>query len=184
MFFNKTNNNELFFDPKYPNRLGADAGFGCSATWGEGVEIGQDWCNLLNLYNGGQPGSSNDRICRLAIEYINQYSPNRIYVLWTLKERREFIDENNQPLRFNPTHKPNQNKFWHKSMVMLGNEKFDNYNYIKNKTMLEAYCGWKGVELYQLDMEKFPFHKYPLGSDGMHPGKDWHINIAKEFYNA
>lgn len=181
MFFEKTNSNELLFPPRYPDRIGGPAAFGCSATWAEGVEINEDWPALLGLYNGAQPGSSNDRIVRLAIEYINEHRPDTIYVLWTLNTRREWIDSNGTPLRFNPTHKPNQGKFWHKAMVMLSNDEYDEYTFKKNKILLESFCTANNVKLVQLDMVDYPFHTYPLGSDGSHPGAEWHVNIANAF---
>ena len=74
---------------------GGDAAFGCSFTFGYGVNHEQSWPALMGLYNCGQSGSSNDRITRLAIEYINTYSPKNIYIMWTIKSRREWIDEEN-----------------------------------------------------------------------------------------
>jgi len=183
MFFKNTNKDELSFQSRNLELQGGSAAFGCSATWGEGVQGPESWPELIGVYNAGQPGSSNDRITRLAIEYINEYRPSSIYVLWTLKVRREYILDDSTPVRFNPTRKETQNTIWHRSFVMLSNNADDNYNFLKNKLLLESFCSLHNVTLYQLDMMDFPFTNYPLGNDNSHPGPIWHENVAQHFIN-
>ena len=52
---------------------------GCSFTYGTGVEPHESWPKLLGINNFGLPGSSNDKICRLAIEYIRIAKPDAIF---------------------------------------------------------------------------------------------------------
>ena len=150
--------------------------FGCSFTYGTGVVLNNTWPYLLGTSNYGLPGSSNDRICRLAIEYINLTNPNKIYVMWTFKNRREWIDEDNNILRFKSD---DVNFKWEEAHLELHNEHWDNYNYNKNKLLLENFCVNNNVELYQLNVSDIKYND--LGDDGLHPGKEWHINVSEHF---
>ena len=122
------------------NQLGGDAAFGCSLTYGIGVDEGEDWPTLLNLYNWGRPGSSNDRVVRHAIEYINNHKPESIYVLWTFPERREWRTPDGETVKFNPSRQENFDKQWHKSHVLLSNTHADLYNQERNQLLLRTYC--------------------------------------------
>ena len=44
------------------------------------------------------PEVQNDKICRLAIEYIRIAKPDTIFVMWTFPNRREWIDEDGNVL--------------------------------------------------------------------------------------
>ena len=181
MFFEKFNKKEFAFDPRYPDLEGGNAAFGCSMAYGLGVESNQDWPSLLGVYNAGQPGSSNDRITRLAIEYIKTYHPEKIYVMWTFKDRREWIDKKNNPLRFVPSSERTRNTIWHRAYTLLHSEPNNDYNYTKNKLLLEALCERYSVVLRQTYVYDHNMHKYPLGSDGAHPGPLWHQEVADYF---
>jgi len=180
MFYKKLNTSELIFEPR-GTEAKSTAAFGCSSTYGMGVEYEQTFAYQLNAYNVGQPGSSNDRICRLAIEYINTYCPEKIYVFWTFDTRREWINSNGDAIRFIPGHTRYGGEFWHKAHVQLGNPDNNEYNYCRNKLMLETYCELKNVKLRQLAYSEFPTHTYPLGTDDQHPGPLWHDWITREF---
>lgn len=164
--------------PRYPELIGTSAAFGCSITFGIGVEIGEDWPGLLGLYNAGQPGSSNDRIARRVSEYVSEYSPERIYVMWTYPGRREWLSEDGTYMRFNSTSKHHTGTDWHNSFVMLSNERADKYNYYKNKKFVEALCHSNGIELCQCDINLVDADLYERGTDGHHPGKKWHEEVA------
>ena len=72
--------------------MGIPAAFGCSYTFGYGVN--QHYPGLLDAVNCGINGASNDLIARLAITYCKTFKPTEIYVMWTFKTRREHIFEN------------------------------------------------------------------------------------------
>jgi hypothetical protein len=161
--------------------LGVDAAFGCSLTYGIGVEHKESWPHLLGIFNSGAPGSSNDRIARLAIEYIDQHKPKNIFVLWTFPERREWRNSSGDLKKFNPSRVKNFDFNWHKAHVLLSNSHADNYNFDRNRLLLNCYCQIHSVNLYELAWSDLPWNGYSVGSDNQHPGADWHINAANEF---
>lgn len=161
--------------------------FGCSFTYGTGVEYDEAWPKLIGANNYGLPGSSNDKICRLAIEYISIAKPDAIFVMWTFENRREWIDEDGNVLRFKADDvrklpgRSNRYK-WEEAHFELYNKHWDHYNYSKNKLLLENFCVNTDVKLYQLyvsDIDHTLMNSY--GSDKAHPGKEWHIHVSENF---
>jgi hypothetical protein len=183
MFFKNLNDTEFAFNPRNSYLQGQDAAFGCSMTYGLGVDENQAWPSLVGVYNLGQPGSSNDRIVRLAIEYINDYRPNNIFVMWTFPERREWIDKKGTPIRFVPSSERHKNTIWHRAHTLLDSEENDKYNYNKNKLLLQTYCSLHCVNLHQTYVYNHNMHVYPLGKDNAHPGPLWHKEVA-EYFNG
>lgn len=171
--------------PRSAHLLGGPAAFGCSFTFGIGVEEGQDWPSLLGVYNSGKPGSSNDRLVRLAVDYIFKYQPSEIFVLWTLPERREWLDDTGVLKKFNPaTSKTDQaSAHWHKSHVLLSNEHADAYNLDRNRLLLNSVCELNNVDIFELDISDLVkrMREFSLGSDVSHPGADWHVYMADAF---
>lgn len=159
---------------------GGDAAFGCSFTFGYGIEHENSWPSLLGVYNCGQSGSSNDRITRLAIQYINTYNPKNIYVMWTIFSRREWIDEDNQILRFK-TDDASNGYAWQNAHIELANHNWDVYNYHKNLLLLQTYCKVNNVQLHDTNLFTPDPKKYPLASDNSHPGVEWHAVVADNF---
>jgi hypothetical protein len=152
--------------------------FGCSFTSGTGVDSTEAWPSLLNVDNIGQPGASNDYICRTAIDYIQEYKPKYIFVMWTFPARREWIDEDGNKLRF----KPDDVKFkWEEAHLELQNSEYDKYNKGKNKLLLELYCLNNNVRLYQMNIDDIDHTLMRRGSDNSHPGREWHTNVAEHF---
>jgi hypothetical protein len=181
MYLNVPKPNELEHPSRNSNQKGKDAAFGCSLTYGIGVEEGEDWPSLLNLYNYGRPGSSNDRAVRHAIEYILEHNPENIYVMWTFNERSEYIDSNGNTLKYNPSRQENFDKQWHKSLTLLSNSYYDNYNQSRNELLLRTFCRLHQVTLYELYYKDCPIINFSKGSDGAHPGADWHAHVAEKF---
>jgi hypothetical protein len=167
--------------PKYPDLLGNDASFGCSLTYGIGVELFEDWPSLLGLYNAGQPGASNDQIARHAITYINDFAPSAIYVMWTYSSRREWVDDNGFCKRFIPGSKQDAGSDWHNAITMLSNSYNDEYNLTKNQLLLRNFCENKYIKLYELMHNTIDRTQYPFGSDNAHPDKSWHKEVSVEF---
>ena len=171
----KTFDSENFRD----NATTGRGAFGCSFTYGTGVEPYEAWPKLVGANNYGLPGSSNDKICRLAIEYIRIAKPDTIFVMWTFPNRREWIDEDGNVLRFKAD---DVNYKWEEAHIELHNTHWDNYNYSKNKLLLESFCVNTDVRLFQLnvlDIDHSLMKSY--GSDNSHPGKEWHIYVSENF---
>tara|TARA_B100001248_G_scaffold262726_1_gene261685 strand:- start:14381 stop:14965 length:585 start_codon:yes stop_codon:yes gene_type:complete len=158
---------------------GVPAAFGCSFTKGTGVEEKLTWPSLLGIVNCGLEGNSNDKIVRMAINYCNEFKPEKIYVMWTFATRREIIDDTGETLRFKT--EANYNTAWFASALEQSNEFSDNYNYEKNQLLLQCYCMALNIDIKELTVTK-PFDHAQMnsyGSDGTHPGKEWHEAIFK-----
>ncbi|CAB4138014.1 Radical_SAM domain containing protein [uncultured Caudovirales phage] len=67
--------------------------FGCSHTYGVGVEHNETWSYLLNAANFGQPAVSADFVVRNAPAVIEKYQPRTIYILWPDWTRFEYIQD-------------------------------------------------------------------------------------------
>ena len=69
--------------------------------------------------------------------------------MWTFRDRREWIDEDGNVLRF----KADDVKYkWEEALVELHNSNWDNYNFNKNKLLLESFCVNTDVRLILDDM--------------------------------
>lgn len=159
------------------------AAFGCSFTFGTGVN--NPWPKILGVVNCGQPGSSNDKIARLAISYCNTFKPKKIYVMWTFPQRREWVDEHGNMIAFkNITDSEAQQIMkqpfvsWDNSHLFLMNDLWDTYNYQKNCLLVESYCAARDIELVSTTVSVLDHRNYPPARDRQHPGPDWHLNVA------
>lgn len=160
---------------------GQSAAFGCSYTFGYGVN--NPWPKLIDVANCGYNGASNDMITRLAISYCETFKPSEIYVLWTFQHRREHINENGGCNKYGTLSQKKideefKNRTWRSSYLELSNDKADQYNFTKNKILLNHYCSVHNIELNQATVFDFPKDKFPLARDNSHPGPDWHTNMA------
>ena len=180
---------DLTEDPEYPRNTeptpGAPAAFGCSITYGVGVEQTETWANILGLVNCSAPGSSNDKILRRAISYCNTYKPDVIYVCWTFRQRREWVDDAGEICRWQPymTNVDNNEFKWRLAHLELSNQHSDKYNAQKNKLMLNMYCSTRNIKLVDFDVQNpVPHDSMPLGSDNLHPGPEWHATIAEHLH--
>lgn len=172
---------EFEYPPRASDKLGQSAAFGCSLTFGIGVDEGQDWPSLLELYNLGRPGSSNDRLVRMAVDYILEYQPDEIFVLWTFPERREWLDDAGILKKFNPSRVSEQDTYWHRSHTVLSNMHADAYNLDRNRLLLHTISKYHQVSVKELNYSDLPWKGFSTGSDGAHPGADWHAYAAETF---
>jgi len=161
--------------------MGASAAFGCSYTFGYGVN--DPYPVLLDAVNCGINGASNDLIARLAITYCKTFKPSEIYVMWTFKTRREHIFENGGLEKFrNLSEEAIKEELasptWVSSHLTLMNNSADEYNFKKNKMLLTSYCVVNNIKLHQSTILNLPKESFPFARDGDHPGPDWHANIA------
>jgi hypothetical protein len=175
--------NSWYYRGELEPGTGKTAAFGCSFTFGTGVN--NPWPELLGVVNCGQPGSSNDKIARLVLSYCNQFQPSEIYVMWTFPQRREWIDERGNVITFkNITNAEAQSIMkqpfvsWDNSHLFLMNNLWDSYNYQKNHLLVENYCAARSIKLHDITVTDLDHRNYPPARDRMHPGPDWHINIA------
>lgn len=145
------------------------ASFGCSHALGYGVD--RCYAEIIGFANCAINGISNDAIARMAYTYCEQFNPDVICVMWTIPHRREYVDESGVIKKSRMEKNPNQ---WQQSFIELQNDHWDEYNFVKNKLFLENYCLANNVKLLQ-----YVFEDNDKGArDGMHPGPDWHVNMA------
>lgn len=164
---------------------GKTAAFGCSFTFGTGVDEKQHWPGLLGIANCGQPGSSNDKIARLVLSYCNTFKPSEIYVMWTFPQRREWIDEHGNVIAFKNITDAEAEQImrqpfvsWDNSHLFLMNDLWNDYNYQKNCLLVENYCAANSIVLHTTTVTEIDHRDYPSARDRQHPGPEWHMNVA------
>ena len=167
-------NNLGWRDAEFTGEIGIA---GDSFVFGHGVD--HPFPQILNIDNLGMPGASNDRIVRHAIQYIRNYEPHTVIVCWTYGYRREWIKPGGMPYNFkNPGPEYPPFKETDVALAELQNHEYDNYNYYKNKLLIESFCTVNKVKLIQIDNHYIP--NDAEGTDGKHPGQNWHNRMAKE----
>jgi len=157
---------------------GADAAFGCSFTFGYGVNV--SWPALMGVVNCGQSGVSNDAIARLAITYGKTFKPKNIYVMWTFNGRREYANGTGVE-KFGVITTDSFHNDIAAAHTILDSEASNLYNIQKNQELLESFCEANDINLHQLTVHYFNKDEYPLARDNMHPGPDWHLNVSSSF---
>jgi hypothetical protein len=145
------------------------ASFGCSHCFGYGVNT--PYSEIIEFANCAISGLSNDAIARMAYTYCEQFAPNVIVVLWTIPHRREWVDTTGKIEKFRMQQNPNE---WQQNFIELQNNKWDEYNLQKNKLFLKHYCESRNIKLLDYDF----IDNDNQARDGMHPGTDWHMNMA------
>jgi len=90
-------------------------------------------------------------------------------VLWTLPLRREYVDESGLIKKIRSDNE---------TFILQQNDHWDQYNLTKNKIFLNSYCDANNIKLLQ-----FEFADNDRGArDKMHPGPDWHVNMAAKIF--
>ena len=148
---------------------GVPASFGCSHALGYGVQV--PYAEMIGYANLGWSGLSNDGIARLVYTYCEEFKPKEIAVLWTVAQRREHVTEDGVAEKFRYANLPNK---WESAYIELQNDKLDEYNLTKNKIFVTNYCELNNITCKQIDFT----NNDKLARDGVHPGPDWHANIA------
>ena len=194
--YNDTNVSYFINSFRYRDEIkpaqGQDAAFGCSNTFGQGVNIA--WPRILDLANCASCGISNDHIARTAVSYILNYNPKNIYILWTYTERREYIDEQTGLVKigyFDEGKKYGKDD-WRYQFALLNHNKWNEYNLAKNRLLVESVCKANNcnlkdfhIEGYQIldrdNTEVLNIDNYTRARDDMHPGPYWHVNLAASY---
>lgn len=140
------------------------ASFGCSHAFGYGVNL--PYAKIIGFANCAVNGISNDAIVRMAYTYCEQFKPNKICILWTMSNRREYITDSGSIEKF----KANENQ----NLLGLQNSNWDQYNLQKNKIFITNYCKANNIKLLQYDFK----NNDNKARDKLHPGPEWHINMS------
>lgn len=153
--------------------------FGCSHTYGTGVERHEAWPSLLNAENYGVEGCSTDYIVRTAPSIIEQRNPSKIYILWPDWTRFEYVD-NGEFKQSCPTDK-NRIHF----MKEWTDEKLQN-NFSAGVKKIKLMCNIQGIKLVDMTLyDLIPIidhaDKWPLSKLGHHYSPLWHRWVADIF---
>ena len=153
--------------------------FGCSHTYGVGVQPDQAWPYLLNATNCGISGASSDLIVRLARPTIETHKPSLIYVLWPDWTRFEYIEQGifNQSL---PTDK-NRIQFMERATDEWLQTNFNNQVQIFKSLCSEYNIKLIDITLYDLITYMDHADKWPRTSDNSHYDHTWHRQVADIF---
>lgn len=153
--------------------------FGCSHTYGIGVERNETWPYLLNAFNLGQPGVSSDYIARILPGNAKRYLPHTIYILWPDYTRFEYKEKG----------KICQSLVTDSNRIKFMDTATDEWllnNYNVQVQFVKTYCienKVKLVDLTLLDLTRFIdcADKWPLSKLGHHYGPVWHKWVADIF---
>lgn len=140
------------------------ASFGCSHAFGYGVNL--PYAKIIGFANCAVNGISNDAIVRMAYTYCEQFKPNKICILWTMSNRREYITDSGSIEKF----KADENQ----NLLGLQNSNWDQYNLDKNKIFITNYCKANNIKLLEYDFT----NNDKRARDKLHPGPEWHINMS------
>ena len=118
----------------------------------------------------------------MAVSYCKRYNPTDIYVMWTFSNRREYVDDEGRLLKFKAYDPGSEQYAWHRANVELSNDFSNDYNLAKNKLLLESFCKAENINLHQLSVDTIDhMDMESVGTDGKHPGVEWHDTVAEYF---
>jgi hypothetical protein len=156
--------------------------FGCSHTWGIGVEANETWAYNLGAKNFGMGSCSVDYIVRVSPDLINEHKPTIIYILWPDWTRFEYcidghyyqsLPTDSNRIQFMETH----DKEW---LIK---------NFSKKVTMMHNFCKNNNIKLIDMtlyDLVPYIDHAdvWPLSKLGHHYSPIWHSWVADIFKNS
>ena len=153
--------------------------FGCSHTYGLGVERNEAWPFLLDAINLGKSGVSVNYIARILPSCVELYKPSLIYILWPDYTRFEY-EENGIIHQSLPTDK-NRIKF-----MEMANDEWLWKNYNQQVDYIKSYCISNKIKLIDMTLlDLAPFidfaDKWPLSKLGHHYSEEWHKWVADIF---
>ena len=153
--------------------------FGCSHTWGTGVDVHESWPHLLSAKNYGLPGISADFVVRYARQIALKETPTTIFVLWPDWSRFEYMkdDEYYQSL---PTD-DNRINFMQTHNVDWCRDNFSNSVKILHDFCLQHSINLVDMTLYNLIPYLDHADCWPLSKPGHHYAPEWHAQVADLF---
>jgi len=156
--------------------------FGCSHTWGVGVEADETWSHLLGARNCGIGSSSGDFVVRIAKEIIPERRPKIVYCLWPDWSRFEYLKDG-EYFQSLPTDK-NRIYFMEKH-----DDDWCRKNFSKNLVELAELCQSHNARLIDMTLyDLIPYidhaDRWPLSELGHHYSPLWHQWVADIFAKA
>jgi len=169
---------------EYRNTISASnaIAFGCSHTWGVGVEPHEAWPYLLGAKNYGVGSASGDHVIRIASHIIPKERPQIVYCLWPDWSRFEHT-ENGEFSQSLPTD-PDRIKF-----MPTHDDDWCRMNFSKNLSALKKVCAEQSARLIDMTLyDLIPFidhaDRWPLSKLGHHYSPEWHQWVADLFVRA
>ena len=156
--------------------------FGCSHTWGVGVEANETWSYHIGAKNFGVVSCSADHILRIAPDIIKEHTPEIVYVLWPDWTRFEYVKNGIYYHSLSTDQTRIQFMKTHTEEWLLENfaEK------IKEMSKLCQQHSIKLVDMTLYDLIPYMNHAdtWPLSKLGHHYAPAWHTQVADIFKNA
>jgi len=159
------------------------AAFGCSHTWGVGVEANETWSYLLGAMNFGVAGCSADYVARTAPKIIFEKKIKVAFVLWPDWTRFDYIDHNGNYLTSLPQdhnriyYMEKNSKEW---LLNNFNQQVNNFRNWCNKNKIKLI----DLTLYNLISYIDRADVWPISKLGHHYAPEWHSKVAEIFRNA
>ena len=153
--------------------------FGCSHTYGVGVDRHETWPALLNLKNCGVPGTSTDYIARILPSTVKENNPGKIFILWPDWTRFEYIKDNKY---FQSLPKDPNRIFFMEEWT----EKKLKENFFSKQHEIKHYCDQRNIRLIAMALDDLaPYIDYPdrwpKSKLGHHYSPEWHKWVADIF---
>lgn len=154
--------------------------FGCSHTWGVGVEQQQTWSHRLQAHNFGQGACSVDFIVRNAPMVLEKINPGTVYVLWPDWSRFEIV-KNNIIYQSLPT---DHDRIYY---MEQHNETWLRENFRQKTSGFRNLCKERSIQLVDMTLyDLIPYidhaDRWPLSKLGHHYSPQWHQWVADIFY--
>ena len=156
--------------------------FGCSHTWGVGVDANETWSYYLDAMNFGINGCSADFVVCLAFDILDKYQPTIAYVLWPDWSRFEY-KKNGKYIQSLPT---DSNRIY---FMETHPEEWLKNNFQHQVNTMNQYCNQRNIKLIDMSLyDLIPYidhaDRWPLSKLGHHYAPSWHKQVADIFCNA
>jgi hypothetical protein len=156
--------------------------FGCSHTWGVGVDANETWSYNLDAMNFGVGSCSADFIVRIAPDLVDQYCPKTVYVLWPDWTRFEYI-KNGVYMQSLPT---DSDRIY---FMETHTEEWLKNNFRQQVDKMNQYCNQRDIQLIDMSLyDLIPYidhaDQWPISKLGHHYDPSWHKQVADIFQNA
>jgi hypothetical protein len=153
--------------------------FGCSHTFGVGVEPHEAWPALLDAINYGVSGCSSDLIARIMPALLAKHTPVTVYVLWPEWSRFE--------IQTGTSYK--QSLVTDSDRIYYMEHATDNWlhtNFTTQQKLVRTMCN--NIHLVELTLDDLiPYmdhaDQWPLSKLGHHYDHTWHQQVA-DIFNA
>lgn len=153
--------------------------FGCSHTWGVGVESYQTWAHLLGAKNYGIGGASANQVTRIAKEITAREYPTDIFVLWPEWTRFEYVKNG----RYQQCLATDSDRIY---QMAAHSDEWCKKNFYDQIQSLQQFCCKRDVTIIDMTLyDLIPFinhaDTWPISKLGHHYAAEWHQKVAGLF---